>query len=97
MPSKNKPLLLRGSLIVLRRKCGKLACHCADGDPHETPALSYSVKGVTKILTLRQKDILEVKAALARYRRSLSSLDRQALDGIAALRKRIYNEKRTRR
>ena len=40
-----EPLVLRGSLIVLRRRCGKPGCHCATGEPHATPALSYSVEG----------------------------------------------------
>jgi hypothetical protein len=33
-----------------RRKCGKASCRCAAGAPHESPALSYSVAGRTKIL-----------------------------------------------
>jgi hypothetical protein len=46
------PRVLPGSLITLRRKCGKANCRCASGTPHETPALSYSVAGRTRILTL---------------------------------------------
>jgi hypothetical protein len=95
--SRKKLALLRGSLIVLKRKCGKPSCHCASGDLHETPALSYSLKGTTTILTLRPSDLPEVKTALAAYRRALASLDRQALAGIAALRARIRSEKRVRR
>ena len=37
--------VLRGSLVVLKRKCGKSNCRCAKGEPHQTPALSYSVRG----------------------------------------------------
>lgn len=85
--------VVRGSLIILRRKCGKPNCRCATGDPHETPALSYSVKGATGILTLRLEDVPAVKAALARYRKSQQALDRQALAGITALRKRIVAAK----
>ncbi len=87
------PFLLRGSLIVLRRKCGKPACHCAEGVAHETPALSVSVAGVTQILTLRRQDLPEVRTALRRYQQALASLDRQALAGLARLRKRIEREK----
>jgi len=85
--------LLRGSLILLRRRCGKPACRCANGKPHETPALSYSVKGSTRILTLREENVREVKAALARYRDAAALLDRQALAGIEAFRKKIEKEK----
>ena len=43
--------LVRGSLITLRRKCGTPTCSCAKGQPHESPALSYSIAGATKMLT----------------------------------------------
>ncbi len=92
-PPRLEPLLLRGSLIVLRRKCGKRACHCAEGVAHETPALSVSVAGVTQILTLRRQDLPEVRTALRRYQQALANLDRQALAGLARLRKRIAREK----
>jgi len=32
-----QPLLLRGSLITLSRRCGKPNCHCRDGEPHPPP------------------------------------------------------------
>jgi len=88
------PLLLRGSLISLSRRCGKPNCHCKDGEPHVTPALSYSLSGRTHILTLRPKDLPEVKEALRSYRRAQRELDKQALQGIRALSNRIRLEKR---
>jgi len=91
------PLMLRGSLIVLRRKCGKASCRCCEGAPHETAALSFSVGGTTQILTLRAEDVREVRVALSRYRRSLLALDRQALAGIAMLRRRLDADRAKRR
>jgi hypothetical protein len=96
-PPRLEPLLLRGSLIVLRRKCGQRTCHCAEGVAHETPALSVSVDGVTQILTLRRPDLPEVRAALRRYQQALAELDRRALGGIARLRERVEREKAERR
>ncbi len=87
------PLVLRGSLIVLKRKCGKPGCHCARGEPHETPALSSSVNGKTQILTLRDEDLPAVKAAMTRYKRARATLDRDARTGLTALRKRIEHTK----
>jgi hypothetical protein len=87
------PAVLRGSLITLRRKCGSRACRCLRNELHETPALSYSLRGSTKMLTLRPQDVPRVRAALKRYRESLQTLDRQALAGIQALRQRIRKEK----
>lgn len=91
--SKQKPILMRGSIVVLRRKCGKTNCHCAQGEPHETWALSYSLKGRTKMLTLRPKDLPLVKAALTRYEKALTKLNQEALKGIESLREKIKKEK----
>jgi len=93
-PAQQSPeLLLRGSLIRLSRKCGKPSCYCAKGAPHETPALSSSIGGVTKILTLRREDLPEVRAAIGRYNKALAELERRALAGIARLRQRLEKEK----
>ena len=86
-------LLLRGSLITLKRKCGKPTCHCATGKPHRSPALSYSLKGKTKIITLRSADVPEVKEALRRYKQALQSLHQQALQDIQQLTTRLQKSK----
>ncbi|MDQ6617384.1 MAG: hypothetical protein M3083_22215 [Actinomycetota bacterium] len=80
--------MVRGSLFTLRRRCGKPACRCATGDPHETPALAYPEGGRTKTLTLTGVDLGEVKAALARYDTAKADLDAAADAGIAVLRAR---------
>lgn len=90
--------VLRGSLYTMRGKCGKPTCRCAKGEPHETPVLSYSLGGATKLLTLRPQDLPEVKAALKRYQKEIQALKREALADIHALRRRIHSEKaRTRK
>ena len=78
--------LLRGSLITLRRRCGKSNCRCATGEPHETPALSYSHKGRTRTVTLREDDLDEVAAALERYQVARERLEQDAGAGIETLR-----------
>lgn len=83
----HSPRLLRGSVITLRRRCGKPQCHCANGEPHQTPALSYSLNGRTQIQTLSPDLLPQVRKALARYRKTLAQLERQAADGIVRLRR----------
>lgn len=92
-----KPWMLRGSLIELRRRCGKHNCHCRQGDPHATPALSYSQKGQTKILTLSAKEVPTVKAGLKRYQQALRELERQAMLGIEAFKRHLQRQKRAAR
>lgn len=89
----NTSFVLRGSLITLRRKCGSYACRCLKNELHETPVLSYSLKGATKMIALRSQDVPIVAAALKRYKQLLRALDQQALAGIQALRRRIQKEK----
>lgn len=83
------PRLLPGSLITLRRKCGKARCRCARGELHETPALSYSVAGRTKMLTLSAEQVPLVAAAVARYREAVNGLEAEARGELEALVARV--------
>jgi hypothetical protein len=93
MVSRSRPSetsLLHGTLITFRRRCGKPTCHCASGEPHESPALTYTEAGRTKTLTLAEADVAEVQAALTRYQSAREELERAADAGIAALRARRH-------
>jgi len=76
------PRVLPGTLITLRRRCGKPTCRCADGTPHETPALSYSVGGRSKMLTLRPDEVAAVAAAVGRYRKAVGGLSEEAYEEL---------------
>ena len=86
--ARSRPLMLRGRLTTFRRRCGKPACRCATGEPHESPALTYTDGGRTKTLTLSRAEVAEVKAALVRYEQARAKLERAAEEGIVALRGR---------
>lgn len=83
-----RPLLLHGSLTTFRRRCGKASCRCATGDAHESPAFTYTEAGRTKTVTLRDAEVAEVSAAVARYEAARAELEAAAHAGIAALRAR---------
>lgn len=83
------PPVLRGSLIIMRRRCGKPTCRCADGTAlHESPALSVSVSGRSVTVSLRTAEVPAVAAALARYQSARDALEAQASTGVAQLRAR---------
>lgn len=92
------PRMLRGSLVTLRRRCGKPSCHCAEGDQrHEAPALSYSDRSRTRVVMLDESDVAAVTAALERYRSAKAELEEQASTGLAALTERVAAERADRR
>jgi hypothetical protein len=84
---RGKDWLLRGTLTTFRRRCGKPTCHCAAGEPHESPALTYTQGGRSKTLTLSESEVAEVSAALARFEAASAQLTAAADAGIAALRR----------
>lgn len=86
--SRSRPLLLRGTLTTFRRRCGKPSCRCAAGEPHQSPALTYTEAGRTKTVTLAAAQVEEVAAALARYETARAELEEQAEAGLASLRGR---------
>jgi len=86
-------LVLRGSLITLKRKCGRPGCRCARGDVHTTPALSYSVGGVTQMVMLHDEALPRVEAALARYHQAQAALERRVQASVATLRAQLAREK----
>jgi hypothetical protein len=83
-----RPLVLHGTLTTFRRRCGKPACRCAAGEPHESPALTYTEGARTKTLTLTAGEVEEVRAAIERYESARKELESAAREGIATLRNR---------
>lgn len=82
------PRVLRGTLITMRRRCGKPTCRCAQGQLHEGPALSVSLSGRSVTVSLRPVDVPAVEAALARYQAQRAALETQAMAGVEVLRSR---------
>lgn len=79
--STRRPLLLRGTLTTFRRRCGKPSCRCATGEPHGSPALTYTEAGRTRTITLSPGEVDDVAAALARYETARAELEAQADGG----------------
>ncbi len=80
------PRVVRGSVVVHRRRCGKANCRCADGvELHESTVLSYSEGGRTKFVMLPAAEVVAVRAAAERYRAARSRVEEQGSAGLAEL------------
>ena len=80
------PRMIRGSVVVQRRRCGTATCRCADGKQlHESTVLSYSQDGRNRTVMLAPEEIGRVRAAVVRYRAAQAKLESQGNIGLAAL------------
>jgi hypothetical protein len=78
--------MIRGSVVVHRRRCGKANCRCADGEAlHESTVLSYSEAGRSRLLMLPAEEVASVTAATEVYRRAKSAVEEQGSAGLAEL------------
>ncbi len=91
-----EPFMVRGTLFTLRRRCGKPSCHCATESGHESPALAYPEGGRTRTMTVSEGEVDDVRAALERYNTARAALDASADAGVAVLRARLTQRRRSR-
>lgn len=98
MAGRTKPLgevMVRGSVVTHRRRCGKATCRCADGESlHEAVVLSYSEGGRTRFVMLPASEVAAVRTAVERYRAERARIDEMAEAGRAALIARLGRGRR---
>ena len=63
----NHPLV-KGTVYTLRRKCSKSSCRCARGERHETVVLTASVGGKTRLWTIPNEHVGEIRQRTEQYR-----------------------------
>ncbi len=61
--------MMRGSFVVVGKKCGKPNCACARGEAHPTRYLSWSEEGRTRIAYVSAQSAATVREAANRYQR----------------------------
>lgn len=66
--SDHRPMV-KGSVYRMERKCGKPNCRCATGKPHSSMVLSWSEGGRTRLLSVPEKRLDEVKRLTEQYQR----------------------------
>jgi hypothetical protein len=78
--------MIRGSVVVQRRRCGTQSCRCADGAQlHESTVLSYSADGRNRTVMLASDEVERVRAAVERYRAAQAKLEAEGNAGLAGL------------
>jgi hypothetical protein len=89
--------MVRGSVVVHRRRCGKPTCRCAGEEAlHESTVLSYSEQGRTRFVMLPAAQVAAVRAAVERYRAAQAKLEAQGEAGRAALITTLADDQRQR-
>lgn len=78
--------MVRGTVMVHRRRCGKTNCRCAEGEElHEQVILSYSQQSRARSVSLPGELVEPVRAATARYRAARHKLEAAANAGLETL------------
>lgn len=68
--------LLRGSVSLVQRLCGKPNCACAtEGRKHPARLLSVKLQGRTRLISVAAEQEAEVRRAIRTYRRLAETID----------------------
>ena len=80
------PKVVKGTVLVHHRKCGKPNCRCASGEGlHDSTVLSYKEGGKTKHLMLPPLEVEAVRKATERFKAARTRLEEQGSAGLAQL------------
>lgn len=60
--------ILRGSVVVVKRHCGKPSCRCLKGHKHRALYVSQSQKGKPRLVYIPQRSETEVRQLIRNYR-----------------------------
>lgn len=60
---------IRGSLVIMRRFCGKPNCRCLKGQKHKAVYLSQSLKGKTKMIYIPHSQAKKALGYIKNYRK----------------------------
>lgn len=70
---------IKGSICELKRFCGKKNCICfRTNNPHRSLFLSFKYKGKTKLIPIKEKQILKIKIKINYYKELKQAIDELA-------------------
>ncbi len=59
--------MVKGSVYEMQRKCGKPNCRCVEGQAHSSMVLSWSEGGRTRLLSVPEKNLDELRRQSEQY------------------------------
>ena len=77
--------VIRGSVVFLKRRCGKSNCRCVKGHKHRSLYLSKSRKGKTTMTYIPARFEIKLMEAAGRYRRIQNLLNNLSEDNLKKL------------
>ena len=80
--------LLRGSLQLMRRVCGRPGCRCATGARHASWYLAFSEAGKKQMVFVPRDWLARVRQWVAEYQEARACLDRLSAAHLRRLRQR---------
>ena len=67
--------VLRGSLVIVKRHCGKPNCHCQKGFKHQSLYLSQNYKGKTRMVYISKHTEGAVRRYIKNYQKHKVTLN----------------------
>lgn len=89
--------LVKGSVYLLKTRCGHVSCHCArpQGTRHSATVLSWSQSGKTRLRSLAAGDRARIRRLTENYRRlrhsraALIQIHQQILEAVDRLKQAL--------
>lgn len=79
--------IIAGSLVTMKRTCGKQGCRCARGHKHESQYLALNVDGRRKMVCIPDELLPRVEAAVGAHKqlkRRLQVISKECFERLVA-------------
>lgn len=87
----NPSKVIRGTLVTLKRFCGKMNCKCVKGYKHEALYISQGIKGKTRMIYVPKNSVRKVIQHVEHYRDIKKILDENSRKNIQKLTEGTFN------
>ena len=67
--------VVRGSIVVMNRSCGKASCRCQKGHKHRAVYISQRHKGKTRMIYVPKDSEVKIERFINNYRKIKAVLD----------------------